>query len=510
MLSDLQMAEFIYEQPATGDIEYIFKHALTQEVAYNALLVERRKLLHERAGEVLESMSADQLDDHLGELARHYSRSDNAAKAVEYLGRAGQQALQRSAHADAISSLIVAVDLLQRLPDGPERIQRELLLQLVLGSALIAVKGYAAPETERAFTRARELCERVGDPPELFPALWGLWLTYLVSGELRKAYELAEQLLQRAQSAHDPALLMYAHSALGSSSYWMGELLPARKHVEIAISLDDRERHRLLTFRYGGAHAGATCLLLAAATLWRLGYPDQALKKGNEALAFAQGLSHPLSLAFAEFFVAILRQSRREARAAQEAAEGVIALCVEHGFPGWLAMATSVRGWAMAEQGCNEEGIAQIEEGLAAARTTGAGLWLPHLLCLLADAYGKADRLEGGLRALAEALGAAEENENRLYESEIHRLKGELLFRRGDSNAAEAQHCFERAVEIARKQSAKLLELRAATNLARLLDKQGRPDRARAMLAKIYGWFTEGFETADLKDAKALLDELSV
>src|SRR5713101_3205806 len=428
MLSDLQLAEFIYEQPATGDIEYIFKHALTQEVAYHALLVQRRKLLHERAGEVLESMFADQLDDHLGELARHYSRSDNAAKAVEYLGRAGQQALQRSAHADAISSLIVAVDLLQRLPDGPERIQRELLLQLVLGSALIAVKGYAAPETERAFTRARALCERVGDPPELFPALWGLWLTYLVSGELRKAYELAEQLLQRAQSAHDPALLMYAHSALGSSSYWMGELLPARKHVEIAISLDDRERHRLLTFRYGGAHAGTTCLLLAAATLWLLGYPDQALKRGNEALAFAQGLSHPLSLAFTEFFFAILRQSRREARAAQEAAEGVIALCVEHGVPGWLAMATSVHGWAMAEQGRNEEGIAQIEEGLAAARTTGAGLWRPHLLCLVAEAYGKADRLDGGLCAWAEALGPHEKNEIRSYKSEIPRVKGELLF----------------------------------------------------------------------------------
>jgi len=509
MLSDLQMAEFIYEQPATGDIEYIFKHALTQEVAYHALLVERRKLLHEHAGQALESMFADQLDDHLGELARHYSRSDNAAKAVEYLGRAGQQALQRSAHADAISSLIVAVDLLQRLQDGPERIQRELLLQLVLGSALIAVKGYAAPETERAFTRARELCERVGDPPELFSALWGLWLMHLLRGELRTAYKLAERLLWLAQSAHDPALLMYAQSALGSSSYWMGELLPAREHVEVAIPLYDRERHRLLTFRYGGAHAGTTCLLLAAATLWRLGYPDQALKREDEALAFARGLSHPLSLAFTEFFVAILRQSRREARAAQEAAEGVIALCVEHGFPGWLAMATSVRGWAMAEQGRNEDGIAQIEEGLAAARTTGAGLWRPHLLCLVAEAYGKADRLDGGLCALAEALGAAEKNENRLYESEIHRLKGELLFRRGASTAAEAQNCFERAIVIARNQSAKSLELRATMSLARLLAKQGKLDEARGMLAKIYGWFTEGFDTADLKDAKALLDELN-
>jgi len=269
-------------------IEDIFKHALTQQVAYDSLLIERRKLLHERAGAALESMFAEQLDDHLRELARHYSRSDNVAKAVEYLGRAGQQALQRSVHTDAINSLIVAIDLLQRLPDDPERIQRELLLQLVLGSAFIAVKGYAAPETERAFTRARELCERTGDPPELFSALWGLWLMHLLRGDLRTAYELAERLLWRAQSSHDPGLLMYAQSALGSTSYWMGELLPARKHVEGAIPLYDRERHRLLTFRYGGAHAGTTCLLLAAATLWRLGYPDQALKREDEALAFAR------------------------------------------------------------------------------------------------------------------------------------------------------------------------------------------------------------------------------
>jgi predicted ATPase len=374
----------------------------------------------------------------------------------------------------------------------------------------MTVKGEAAPETERAYTRARVLCEQAGDPPELFPALWGLWLMHLLRGELRTAYELAERLMWRAQSAHDPALLQHAHTSLGDTFFWMGLLLPAREHFEMAISLYDPERHRALAFRFGTVDNGIICLSYTAGTLWRLGYPDQAVKRENEALAFAHGLSHPLSLAFTEFFVAILRQSRREARAAQAAAEGVIALCVKHGFPGWLAMATSVRGWAMAEQGCNEEeGIAQIEEGLAAARTTGAGLWRPHLLCLLAEAYGKADRLDGGLRALAEALAAAEENENRVYESEIHRLKGELLFRRGDSNAAEAQNYFERAIEIARMQSAKSLELRATMSLARLLDKQDNRDEARAMLAEIYGWFTEGFDTADLKDAKALLDELS-
>ena len=212
-LARLQSAEFIYEQPAAGDVEYVFKHALTQEVAYNALLLERRKLLHERAGLALESMFREQLEDHLDELAHHFSRSDNVAKAVEYLGRAGQQALQRPAYTDAITSLGAALKLLQRLPDDPKRFQRELLLQLALGPALIAIKGLAALEVERAYTRARELCEILGDPPEVFPALWGLWAVHLVRAELRRASELAEQLLRRAQSAHEPVRLIYARMA---------------------------------------------------------------------------------------------------------------------------------------------------------------------------------------------------------------------------------------------------------------------------------------------------------
>jgi class 3 adenylate cyclase/predicted ATPase len=508
MLTRLQAGEFIYEQPATGNIEYVFKHALTQEVAYNALLVERRKLLHERAGLGLESMFAEQLEDHLDELAHHYSRSDNLTKTVEYLGRAGQQALQRSAYADSISSLSAAIDLLQRLPDSPERIQREVLLQLAVGPALIAVKGNAAPEVERVYTRARELCERLGDPPELFPALWGLWLMYLLRGELRTAYELAERLLRRAQSAHDPALLLYAHDALGQTSYWMGEFPPAREHLENATTLYDPERHRPLAFLYGGADAGVARLSYAALTLWHLGYPDQALKRGSEALALAQRLSHPFSLAIAGNLFGVLRQYRREARAAQEAAESVVALSTERGFTLWLALATGLRGWAMAQQGRHEQGIAQIQEGLAAFRATGAELRRPYLLCLLIEACMETGRLDYGLGALTEALAAADQHENRAFEAEAHRLKGELLLKKNNSTAGEAQSCYERAIEIARRQSAKSWELRATISLARLLAKQGKCDEARALLGDIYGWFTEGLETADLKDAKALLDEL--
>jgi predicted ATPase len=510
MLSELQLAEFIYEQPATGDVEYIFKHALTLEVAYNALLIERRKLLHERAGAALESLFAEQSDDRVDDLAHHYSRSDNIGKAVEYLGRAGRQALQRSAYADAIGSLSTGLDLLQRLPNTPERVQRELVLQLALGSALVPLKGYSAPEAERAYARARELCQQLGDPPELFSALYGLWGMHLVRGELRRSFELAEQHLRRAQSVHDPALLIYAEMVWGVSAYWMGEFIPVKQHLENAISIYDPDRHRLVAYRYGGIDAGIVCLTHDAWTLWQFGYPDQALKLGNEALALTRRLSNPFSQALCGVFLGVLRQYRRDAHAVQEIAEGVIAQSAEQGFIEWLADATALRGWAMAQGGHHEEGITQIREGLAASHAIGLELWRPYFLCLLAEAYMQMDRIDDGMAALTEALATADEHENWHNRAEIHRLKGELLLKQNASSTAEARSCFQRAIEIARKQSAKSWDLRATISLARLLRDTGRRGEARTMLAGIYNWFTEGFDTPDLKDAKALLDELGV
>jgi class 3 adenylate cyclase/predicted ATPase len=509
MLSRLQAGEFIYERPTTGDVEYTFKHALTQEVAYTALLVERRKLLHERAGLALESMFVERLEDHLEQLAHHFGHSDNIAKAVEYLGRAGQQAVQRSAHADAISRLTAAINLLQKLPDNPERIQRELLLQLSVGLASLAVKGWAGSEAECAFTRAQELCKQTGDPPQIFPVLWGLWVMRYVRGELRNAKEIAEQLQQRAQSASDTAGRLYGHVALEHTSHWMGALLRANEHLELAISFYNPVRDRALAFRYGGADAGVQCLSIAALNLWQLGYPDQALKRGNEALALAHDLSHPFTVAFAKSFVGVLRQLRREAGATQENADAVIALSAEHGLTDYLAFATSLRGCAIAEQGCNEEGIAQIQEGLTASRASGVELWRPYFLCQLAPAYMEMGRFDDGLGALIGALDAANEHEIRNYEAEALRLKGELLLKRNDSDIAEAQGCFERAIEIAPKQSSKSWELRATTSLARLFARQDHRVEARTMLADIYNWFTEGFDTADLKDATVLLEELA-
>jgi DNA-binding winged helix-turn-helix (wHTH) protein/predicted ATPase len=495
-----------------GTVAEIFRftHSLYAEVLYGGIPGGSRVELHRRIAEREEHAYGERTAEVASELAHHFSRANEKNKAVRYFELAGQQALQRSAHVDAISSLNAAIDLLQSLPDSPARIKREMFLQRALGSAFIEVKGPAAPEVERAYTRARELLGRLGDDPlELLPALIGLCLTYLAQGELQMAREQAAHLLRRAESEHDPTLLLCAHNALGATLLQMGELLLAREHLEMAIPLLDSKRPLSVPYTGVSLDAGACCLSNTAQTLWYLGYPDQALKRGNEALVLAQGLSHPHSLVFVEDSLGYLHLCRGEARAARETAERVIELSNEHGFAYWLAHATCLRGFALTEQGHKEEGVAQTQKGLAAYRATGSELGRSYLLNGLAKGYMETGRLNDGLNALAEAAAAADKHDDRFAAAETHRLNGELLLQLGHSRSAEAQNCFQLAIEIAQKQRAKAWELRATTSLARLLNRTGRRAEALAILAEIYSWFTEGFETADLKEAKALLDKLA-
>jgi predicted ATPase/class 3 adenylate cyclase len=512
LLSHLQGAEFIYEQPAFPEVEYTFKHALTQEVAYGSLLLERRKVLHERAAQAIEALFHSQLEDHYGDLARHYSRSGNTQKAVDYLNLAGQQAVQRSANTEAISHLNTALAFLQTLPDTPERAQQELTLQVALGVPLQATKGSGAAEVERVYTRARELCQQLGETPQLFPVVVGLGVFYLLRGELRTTHELAEQLLSLARRVHDPALLLQAHRAFGTSLCWRGEFIAAQMHLEQAIALYTPQLHRPHAFFYGFDPA-VVLLSLAAHVLWFLGYPDQALKKSQEALTLAQELSHPHSLAFALTFTARMHHFRREAQAARESAEALLTLATEQGFAQWKAHAPLHLGEALAEQGKIEEGIAQIRQGMAAYRATGAELGRTYYLAWLAQALGKIGQAKDGLEVLTEALEVTGKTEERHYEAELYRLKGELTLQSKPSSpqsqVEEAEACFHKAIEIARRQQAKSLELRAAMSLARLWQRQGKQHEAHQLLAEIYGWFTEGFDTKDLQEAKALLEKLA-
>ena len=513
LLARLQAGEFIYEQPAFPEVEYSFKHGLTQEVSYGSLLSERRCALHERTAQAIEALFGAQLEEHCSELAHHFSRSGNAPKAVQYLHCAGRQAVQRSADAEAVAHLTTALALLETLPDAPERARQELELQLTLGPAWMATKGFAAPEVEATYIRALMLSRQLGETIELFPALLGLRTFYQVRGELPTARELGEQLLTLARKAQDPALLVQAHRALGTSLFSLGELDPARAQLEQALALyQPRQQHSPALFY--GSEPGVLGLAFVALDLWLLGYPDQALARSQAALALAQTLSHPPASATALIFAAELHLYCRETQPTRELAEAILALATEHGFPFWLAWGTILSGWALAEQGRPAEGIERMQQGLSAYRSTGAELWRPHFLALLAEAYGKAGQAEAGLKTLAEVLAVVDRTQERVYEAELYRLKGELTLlqpsREGEDagDRDEAEACFLKAIAIARRQRARSLELRAVMALSRLWRQQGKPGDARQMLAETYGWFTEGFDTSDLQEAKVLLSEL--
>jgi tetratricopeptide (TPR) repeat protein len=373
----------------------------------------------------LESIFADQLDDHLSQLAHHYSHSDNVDKAVEYLGRAGQQAIQRSAHADAVRNLTTAIDLMQKLPDSPERTQRELLLQLAVIPAFNQVKGWGSSEVERASIRARELSEQLGNPPELFYMVYGTVCGVdFIRAELIAALEIAQQLLQRAETSQDPVPLLYAHLILGETLFHMGELPLARTHHEIALSLDDPQR----PLSASGPDANVVNLSYMSWILWWLGYPDQALKSCNEAVEAAQALSHPVSMAFAYGYASTVCELRGEIDALQEIAEREFAVSLEHGMGDFLAAARATQGWIMAMHG-DEEGIAQIEDCLVSSRSRGLKMVQPKYLCVLAEACSRVGRFQQALDALIEALTLADENEDRYCEPESYRLKGELLLK---------------------------------------------------------------------------------
>jgi predicted ATPase len=507
-LDHLQTAEFLYETGRLPASAYTFKHALTQEVAYNAVLLEQRRVLHERTAQAIERLFQDRLPEHYHTLAYHYSRSGNTTKAVNYLHRAGQQAVERSAYTEASSSLTAALDLLTTLPETRERSQQELGVQMTLGTVLRNTRGQAAPEVERLYTRTRVLCERVGELPQLFRVLWGLWGGHTQRGEYQIARELGEQLLSLAQRLQEPDLLLEAHHALWAILFFGGELAAARPHLDQGMRLYDPQRHRTHAVLYSGHDPGVCCRHLAALALWLLGYPDQAMASVQAALALAQQLAHPFSLTLCLHWAAILHHLRREALLTQAHAEAAMTIATEQEFSHQFAQAMPLRGWALATSGHGKEGLTQLQQGLAAYRATRATMLRPYYLALLAEVSPLAGQTDEGLEALTEALATLARSMSRWWEAELYRLRGELLLQQTVAQMEEAEVCFEQALAVARRQQAKSLELRAAMSLARLWQRQDRQVEAHELLAPVYDWFTEGFDTADLQEAKTLLEEL--
>jgi class 3 adenylate cyclase/predicted ATPase len=508
LLLTLTRQEFLFERIGTEGSIYVFKHALTQEVAYESLLTTRRQALHAAAGQALETLYAPRLEDAYERLAYHYARTDNVAKAVAYLTRVSEKAARNSAHVEAIAHLSKGLELLQAVAATPERLQQELTLQIALGASLIATKGYAAPEVEQTYAHARQLCQHLDDPQQLFPVLHGLRNYYNARAEYQTARALGEQLLTLARQAQDPALLLVAHRALGVTLFYLSAVASAHTHCVQGMALYDPQQHRAVAFLHG-EDAGVICRSYAAWTLWYLGYPAQGLARNDEAVTLAQHSANPYSLAYAMSWAAMFHQYCREGRAAQERAEAAFSLATEQGFPLWRAAGSILRGWALAQQGQAREGIEQIRQGLLAFRATGSELLRPYWLALLAEAYGVMGQPAAGLTVLAEALTLVDKTGERWYEPELHRLQGALLLQQSADYHAEAQACFHQALDLARSQQAKSLELRIATSLARLWQQQCKGREAYQLLAAVYNWFTEGFGTADLQEARALLEELA-
>ncbi|MBI3247492.1 MAG: AAA family ATPase [Deltaproteobacteria bacterium] len=518
-LRQLVEAELLYQRGLLPQATYIFKHALIQDTAYQSLLKSKRQQLHQQIAQVLADRFPETVETQPELVAHHYTEAGLKEQAIPYWQKAGQRAVQRSANAEAISHLTKGLEVLKTLPDTPERTQQELRLQLTLGPPLVAHKGNGSPEVKDTYARALELCRQLGETPQLLPVLFGLRAAYTSQGDYQMARKLAEQGLRLAQSVQGTTSLLLAHMGMGITLYFLGEFVPALDHLEQAFTLYDPQLHSPRVSRTT-QDPGVLCLTYLAWSLWLLGYPEQAVKKAPEALALAQELSHTSSLPWAFNLVAKVHLWRREGLEVQEQAEAMLQIANEHELPYWLTEGTMMRGWALAEQGQEEEGITQMRQGLSAWRALGSGVGAAYFLTLPIEAYSRRGQIEEGLNTLAEAFDVVRKTGEGLWEAELYRLKGELTLQQFQvpgskfqvstpQAAVEAEECFLKALEVARRQQAKSLELRATVSLARLWQQQGKRAEAHQMLSEIYGWFTEGFDTKDLQEAKALIEELS-
>jgi len=483
---------------------YRLRHDLYRACLYERLSVSRRMHWHRQIGTRLKAGYGVQAPEIAAELAEHFVRGRDIPRAVLYLEHAGDNARQRSALHEAATHLRLGLELLAALPESPERMEHELTLLFTLGLTLSMMQGQAAPEVGQVYERARVLCQQLGDRPRLFHILMGLRRFYSGRGALQTARAVAEQLDELAQRSRDPEHLMEAHFALGLVSFCLGDLALCRAHTGRGLALDvPSPRHTPLAVVHGNRRA--SCLNYTALALWGLGYVDQALQHSQEAVALSQQPPIPSNLAFTLHFAACLRQLRREAREAERLAAAAMSLATDYELGHWLGQSTIIYGWALAAQGQHEAGLEHLRQGLAAMAMTGSELLRPYYLALLAEVYGNLGQPTAGLAMLEKAWALVDKNSERWYVAELHRLQSVLLLQQGAPDVRRAEQHLQHALQIARTQQARAFELRAANSLSQVWQQQGQRQAAHALLADVYGWFTEGFDTADLQEAKTLL-----
>jgi predicted ATPase len=502
-LAHLSDAELLFCRGTAPHSSYVFKHALVQDAAYGTLLRGRRQELHARVAAVLEEHFDDLVERQPELLAHHLTAAANSERAVDQWLKAGQHATARSAHLEAIRHFEHGLATLAGLAEGPARDRREIELQLARGPSLFTVGGFTSTEAAQAYTRARELAQRQGDPRQLFMAVNGLWQSANGAGQILDCRRLSGLLQQLTADNADLELRLQAHHSAWATCLFAGEPAAAREHSEAGRRLYDPDRHRLHHQRYGGHDPGMCARYLGAQVEWLLGYPDQALALGGEALALAERIAHPFSLAIALQYNSMLHLDRREPELALQRLGAAETLTTEQRL-GFVLEPQLLRGAALTAQGALQEAVACLREGLAGRN--GSTRLRCYGLARLAAALICQGELRAALAAARNGLSTGEKTGHRQWDSELHRLQGIALS--GLNKLDEGQDALEEAMRTARKQQAKSYELRAATSLARLWGEQGRRGEARDLLTPVYGWFTEGFDTADLKEAKALLDDL--
>jgi adenylate cyclase len=512
MLDHLQLAEFIYEQPAAGDIEYTFKHAHTQEVAYTSVLVERRKVLHERIGAALESLHVGKLDDHLAELAYHFAHSGNAEKAAEFCLRASQQCAERGSFIEAVAHFETGLEMLQSLPDDDRRAEIELNLRITVQLPFQATRGYASSDVVDFARRSVELSQRLGVKGEqAWLALYGLMSLLHARGDPLGTYQIGAKLLTAAEELGSIDLIVRVLHLQAFASVNMGKFERAGKDFERAIALmESTPPARLGTGELFPLNLAAwpAVRAVSAWNLWYLGYPDRALESVHSATAAARKSDSKASIETAHNMAGVLYHLLGDVDRLRDCAQASLELAPQAGNPFHRSLAEFFLGWTEVMANDFHTGITRMRRNLAQFRADGAGVRVAQYLAMIAAALGKSGEPGEGLSEIEESIAVMERSGERFYEAEVYRIKGELLQAQNSSNTLQSEQSFRTAIEIARNQKAKAWELRATSSLARLLCDTDRRHEARATLAEIYDWFTEGFDTADLKDAKALLDEL--
>jgi predicted ATPase/class 3 adenylate cyclase len=507
-LAELEDSELVFRRGALPQATFTFKHALVRDAAYDSLLRRKRKQIHGSIASVLRERFADTAMTQPELLAHHYTEAGMAEQAALYWLKAGQRAAERSANVEAVGHLTKGLEVLKAMTDSLGRAELELELQTALVVPLMATEGYAAPATGAALARARESCERLDRTDRLLPILYGQWAYHIVGGDHRAARQGAGQFLELAMRETDAAVELVGRRILGVSLFHLGELHAAQTQTEQALALYDPQRHRSLAFQFGQDQR-ASALSFLSLQVWLTGHPDRAWCEMKRALDHVEELNHASSRAYVLVWgAATLAALCRDPAAVGEFADKAISVSQERGLQLFLATARIFRSWASAQLSGQAEQVSELIDALADCDRTRTRVHRPYHLGLLAETLHRSGRTEEGLRAVVEALSLVEATEERIWEADLQRLKGDLTLSRAIPNPGEAEEDYHRAISIAGQQGAKLLELRATTGLARLRQTQGRTAEAHDLLAPIYGWFTEGFATTDLKTAKALLDAL--